>query len=1013
LYACLEQHGPKEAKASFQELITSLEQDTPSMEMIRVLIEDPNIEVYLTGGILRDAAAGKAAKDYDWVIRVKKDVKPPREYFEHIFTQEKLEGVRKVKRVKDARGNITEKVKINNKYGTLVLAGERFGVYKFRGKDGIEHDIAFPRTEEATASGVGGRNDFEAQIAPHMAVVGPEGELSRRDFDFNAMALKIELADDGSYAYEFYDEFGGLKSLLEDKELKCVGEPKDRFREDMSRMLRACRQAAKLDIPLSQDVFDAIQKYAEHINDNRADGRRVVSHEIVSAEFLKGLYLNPEQFLHNLYETGLLQQLVPWFDHETEPIVRRGQSDLKAIRSRLKGQEINTPRTQEIRHEAFEQAMEIIGFGRKHFGKENWRAEDSLLVLYLHLARCKALEETLPDGRKIYPDAHLLAQLMLNTDRYHLLSISQFAGPEQRRKYGVDYQPIRDRLDNWPSALNLLASEEPGPAEKASMLKIFPNLAEDPLWKVLYATIAVSPDTTTARERLSACEQALFEVSDSKERIAQLTEELVGTNILREQLHFLPKGELGRKIGELKRQGVEYVRFRCGGEGVCDPTQLKAEFLWRYLINEGAVREHWQKHFEIDQMTKKIFPDTDSEEVHRAALRAVEQLVCEQFVGVPYSRLPDLLESIEMPEVEREQLKVKAAGGGLSELIITKLQTDPETPGKLFGYLQGKNQRQFFEFFWPELAQIVGVPQDARWHSEGAVDVHTLLVLGKLHEQTQKRGRMPTREETVAALLHDSGKAETVEEQSDGRITFYRHEKHSAEAVERCAERFGWQNTLDVELIKRAVRNHMKPFQIARSRGIKLQDVLDLFPLGTEDPLFYLLEADATASVPSDTAERDENRKMLTQIEDHLPTVDTWRNAGFTWNELAASDDLGVFAQNAKDGRFREAVLVQLQTLSGEMDLSEITNLPELLWEKIMLNYDWAVLRYVSQKLLPTTQVQKALIEAGVPEHQIGRNVGGINRAAIPGFRNGQLTQVNSGAWLEVQAQQAAGNLPA
>lgn len=58
-------------------------------------------------------------------------------------------------------------------------------------------------------------------------------DLRRRDFTMNAMAIDIETG-------ELLDPFGGQRDL-EEKIIRCVGNPVDRFNEDALRIIRALR----------------------------------------------------------------------------------------------------------------------------------------------------------------------------------------------------------------------------------------------------------------------------------------------------------------------------------------------------------------------------------------------------------------------------------------------------------------------------------------------------------------------------------------------------------------------------------------------------------------------------------------------------------------------------------------------------------------------------------------------------------------------------------------------------
>lgn len=80
-------------------------------------------------------------------------------------------------------------------------------------------------------------------------------DLSRRDFTINAIALKL-FPD-----FEIVDPYNGQKDI-EDKILRAVGDPQQRFKEDALRLLRAIRIATELSFIIEEQtwkelVFDA------------------------------------------------------------------------------------------------------------------------------------------------------------------------------------------------------------------------------------------------------------------------------------------------------------------------------------------------------------------------------------------------------------------------------------------------------------------------------------------------------------------------------------------------------------------------------------------------------------------------------------------------------------------------------------------------------------------------------------------------------------------------------------
>ena len=116
----------------------------------------------------------------------------------------------------------------------------------------------------------------------------------------------------------------------------------------------------------------------------------------------------------------------------------------------------------------------------------------------------------------------------------------------------------------------------------------------------------------------------------------------------------------------------------------------------------------------------------------------------------------------------------------------------------------------------PQLANLVGVPQDPEWHPEGDVWDHTLLTV-----DAAAGLRTGQREDDLqlmfAALCHDLGKADTTEFR-DGRWHSYRHDVAGMELTRGLLERLGAPGRLrqSVELL---VHRHLQPAGFARQRA--------------------------------------------------------------------------------------------------------------------------------------------------------------------------------------------------
>ena len=125
-----------------------------------------------------------------------------------------------------------------------------------------------------------------------------KGDLSRRDFTVNAMALELT----GSKP-EFIDEFNGLADLSA-RILRTPVTPEQSFSDDPLRMMRAARFASQLNFDVSEDALKAMHEMSERIN--------IISAERIRDEFTKLLMSNnPRKGISILVATGLADLVLP------------------------------------------------------------------------------------------------------------------------------------------------------------------------------------------------------------------------------------------------------------------------------------------------------------------------------------------------------------------------------------------------------------------------------------------------------------------------------------------------------------------------------------------------------------------------------------------------------------------------------------------------------------------------------------------------------------------------------
>jgi poly(A) polymerase len=123
-----------------------------------------------------------------------------------------------------------------------------------------------------------------------------EGDLGRRDFTVNAMAVRVP-------SREFVDPFGGVVDLAQGL-LRTPGRPEDSFSDDPLRMMRAARFAAQLGFTVDPAVVSAMKDMAGRIE--------IISAERIRDELVK-LVMSPypRLGLTLLVETGLAKLVIP------------------------------------------------------------------------------------------------------------------------------------------------------------------------------------------------------------------------------------------------------------------------------------------------------------------------------------------------------------------------------------------------------------------------------------------------------------------------------------------------------------------------------------------------------------------------------------------------------------------------------------------------------------------------------------------------------------------------------
>lgn len=122
-------------------------------------------------------------------------------------------------------------------------------------------------------------------------------DLLRRDFTINAMAYNDEEG--------LIDEYDGLKDI-ENKIIRCVGNPVERFTEDALRMMRAVRFAAQLGYEIDENTKNAVKELFPRL--------KMISAERIQVELCKLILSDNPAHLRIAYELGITSVVLPEFD---------------------------------------------------------------------------------------------------------------------------------------------------------------------------------------------------------------------------------------------------------------------------------------------------------------------------------------------------------------------------------------------------------------------------------------------------------------------------------------------------------------------------------------------------------------------------------------------------------------------------------------------------------------------------------------------------------------------------
>jgi hypothetical protein len=172
-------------------------------------------------------------------------------------------------------------------FSHALMVGAHFGVVLV--KEGTAQvEVATFRSDGVYSDGRRpDQVDFEVDVRK---------DLQRRDFTINALLMD-------PMTRQIYDFVGGQEDLA-DRRIRAIGAPRDRFREDHLRMMRAIRFAARFGFEIEPDTWKAI--HAERESIARISAERItgeLARILTEGGAARGMAL--------LRECGLLDLILP------------------------------------------------------------------------------------------------------------------------------------------------------------------------------------------------------------------------------------------------------------------------------------------------------------------------------------------------------------------------------------------------------------------------------------------------------------------------------------------------------------------------------------------------------------------------------------------------------------------------------------------------------------------------------------------------------------------------------
>ena len=217
-------------------------------------------------------------------------------------------------------------------------------------------------------------------------------------------------------------------------------------------------------------------------------------------------------------------------------------------------------------------------------------------------------------------------------------------------------------------------------------------------------------------------------------------------------------------------------------------------------VLSGEIIDHFGGREDLERgIIRHISPDSFTEDPLRV-LRGAQFAARFNFEIAPETK--ELCRSMDISALARERVMAE----------MEKALIKAEKPSIFFELLR---EMEHLSVWFPELEALIGIEQNPRFHSEGDVWVHTMMVLdqaARLKGYTADQMSF-----MLSALTHDFGKA-VATEVIDGEIHAYQHETLGLPIIKRFLERLTNEREL-IKYVLNMAEYHMKPNVLAAANS--------------------------------------------------------------------------------------------------------------------------------------------------------------------------------------------------